>query len=117
MKKLIIISILTFGVILFSLAMEYGWKDISANVPGETQFHDLSGVFCITDGEGWITSSTHAEIYYTTDGGETIEIQSTQNPTIAIEMHDSINGYSGYSRIYMTTMAEKTGMLLTIHQL
>jgi len=103
MKKLIIISILTFGVILFSFAQEYGWKDISANVPGETQFHDLSDVFFVSDDEGWITSSTQAEIYNTTDGGETFEIQPTQCPTIAIKMLDSVNGYSGYSRIYITT--------------
>ena len=100
MKKLIFIGILTFGVILFSFAQEYGWKDISANIPTQT---DLSDAFFISDNVGWITSSSHAEIYHTTDGGETFEIQTTQYPTIAIKMLDSVNGYSGYSRIYMTT--------------
>jgi photosystem II stability/assembly factor-like uncharacterized protein len=99
MKKIQLFTF-TFCILQFAFSQEYGWKDISANIPTYT---DLSDVFFVSDDEGWITSSFHAEIYHTTDGGETFEIQSTQYPTIAIKMLDSVNGYSGYSRIYMTT--------------
>ena len=99
MKNLILISLLSL-LSLTATSQQYGWKDISGNIPTQA---DLSDVYFISDDEGWITSSSHAEIYHTTDGGETFEIQTTQYSTTAIKMLDSVNGYSGYSRIYMTT--------------
>jgi photosystem II stability/assembly factor-like uncharacterized protein len=77
-----------------TFAQNYGWTDISAYIPGTP---DLSDVFFISDNEGWITSSSHAEIYHTTDGGETFEIQETSlgTATEAIYMIDSANGFCG----------------------
>jgi len=80
----------------FAFSQQYGWQDVSANVPGDSLWHDLSDVFFVSDNEGWITSSSHQEIYHTTDGGETFEIQTTSlGATSAIQMLDGNNGYSG----------------------
>ena len=86
-------------------AQQYGWKDISANIPGDSLYHDLSDVFFINDNEGWITSGSHAEIYHTTDGGETFEIQPTQYSCSAIHMINEDEGYAGgeNGRVYRTT--------------
>jgi len=65
MKKLIFLSILTFGISAVSFAQNCGWTDISANIPGTP---DLSDVFFVSDNKGWITSSSHAEIYHTENG-------------------------------------------------
>jgi len=92
MKKLIFLSILTFGISAVSFAQNYGWTDISANIPGTP---DLSDVFFVSDNKGWITSSSHAEIYHTTDGGETFEVQSTQLTCNAIHMLNENAGYAG----------------------
>jgi len=102
MKKLIFLSVLTFGFYIISFAQEYGWTDISANLPTEA---DLSDVFFVSDIEGWITSSSHAEIYHTTDGGETFKVQTTQLSCNAIHMLNENEGYAGGASgfIYKTT--------------
>ena len=58
---------------------------------------DLSDVFFVSDNEGWITSSSIAEIYHTTDGGETFSTQVTSlgTSTGAIYMIDENDGYAG----------------------
>lgn len=101
MKKLIfcfLISLLSYSV----LAQEYGWTDISANIPGTP---DLSDVFFISDNEGWITSSSQAEIYHTIDGGETFEIQTTLFTNQTLFIINEIEGYAGGSSgfVYHTT--------------
>ena len=84
-----LISFMAFTV----FAQEYGWINMSENLPGTLS---LSDVFFISDNEGWITTSTLAEIYHTTDGGLTFEVQTTPlGATQAVQMLDSINGYSG----------------------
>ena len=62
-------------------------------------------VFFVSDNEGWITSSNYPEIYHTTDGGETFEIQSTQYDCNAIYMLNENEGYAGgeNGRVYHTT--------------
>jgi photosystem II stability/assembly factor-like uncharacterized protein len=101
MKKLLLYT-LSFFIYTLSFSQQFGWKNISTNIPTEA---DLSDVFFVSDDEGWITSSFHAEIYHTTDGGESFEIQSTQYPTYAIHMFDADTGYSGgaQGRVYRTT--------------
>jgi photosystem II stability/assembly factor-like uncharacterized protein len=75
-----------------ALAQQYGWTDISANVPGNP---DFSGVFFVSDNEGWMSVSSGPEIYHTTDGGATFEIQTTQLSTNALSMIDANEGYAG----------------------
>ena len=102
MKKLLLLYVLTFGFSQISHSQEYGWKDISANIPGNP---DLSDVFFVSDNEGWITSSSQAEIYHTSNGGQTFEIQTTQFATEAIYMINENEGYAGGAngRVYRTT--------------
>ena len=102
MKKLILFSILTFTLSAIAFSQQYGWTDISANIPGNPS---LTDVFFVSDSEGWITSSSHAEIYHTTDGGETFEIQTTQYTCNAIHMLNENVGYAGGASgfIYKTT--------------
>jgi len=90
---------------LNSFAQTYGWIYIGNNISGDSLFHDLSDVYFVNDEEGWITSSSHAEIYHTTDGGETFEVQTTQLTTEAIHMLDANEGYCGGESgfIYRTT--------------
>ena len=101
MKHLLLFSLL----ILLSLAassQQYGWTDISANLPGTP---NLTDVFFVSDDEGWITSSSIAEIYHTTDGGQTFEVQTTLYTCNAIHMLNANVGYAGGASgfIYKTT--------------
>ena len=102
MKKLLIPFIIAFGFPAISFSQQYGWKDISENIPTEA---NLSDVFFVTDDEGWIVSATHAEIYHTINGGETFDIQITQFPCTSIHMLNENEGYSGghNGRVYRTT--------------
>ncbi len=102
MKKQILLYILTLGMVTSSYSQEYGWTDISVNIPGTP---NLSDVFFVSDNEGWITSSSHAEIYHTTDGGETFEIQTTLYSCNAIHMLNENIGYTGGESgfVYRTT--------------
>ena len=78
----------------FTVAQNAGWVDISANIPGNPDFSD---VFFVSDDEGWISVSSGPEIYHTTDGGATFEIQETSlgTSTGAIYMIDENEGYTG----------------------
>ncbi len=101
MKNLFLLILLT-SISLSASSQQYGWVDISGNVPTQT---DLSDVYFVSDNEGWITSSFHAEIYHTTDGGETFEIQTTQYSCNAIYMINENEGYAGgeNGRVYYST--------------
>jgi hypothetical protein len=75
----------------------YGWVDISEKLfpVGGAAGGCLSDVWFIGN-EGWITNSCfYKEIYHTTDGGETWEIQSTLGANHAIYMLTSEIGYVG----------------------
>ncbi len=112
MRKLLLILVLqfsfnslnSFAQTHLSGGQAYGWIYIGNNIPGDSLFHDLSDVYFVNDDEGWVTSSSHAEIYHTTDGGETFEVQTTQFPTNAIHMLNATEGYSGgeSGRVYKT---------------
>jgi len=102
MKKLIFLSILTYLISQTSISQEYGWKDISSNLPdfpGDTILRNLSDVFFVNDNEGWITSNKYGDdisyILHTTDGGETFELQTTLYSTHAIHMLNENVGYAG----------------------
>ena len=101
MKKLLLIITFSFCLLPFAFPQP-AWHDISANIPGTP---DLSDVYFVSDNEGWITSSSHAEIYHTTDGGETFEIQTTLYTCNAIHMLNENVGYAGGASgfIYKTT--------------
>jgi photosystem II stability/assembly factor-like uncharacterized protein len=99
MKKLILLCILTFMISQMTFSQEYGWTDISENLP-DTLGYDLWGlsdVFFVSDNEGWISVSSDAIILHTTDGGETFEIQYNEFSTTleAICMIDENEGYTG----------------------
>ncbi len=102
MKKSLLILLTIFSLTTITHGQNYGWTDISANIPTEA---DLSDVFFVSDNEGWISVSSDAIILHTTDGGETFELQTTQYPTEAIYMIDENEGYAGGAngRVYRTT--------------
>ncbi|MBT8378765.1 MAG: T9SS type A sorting domain-containing protein [Ignavibacteria bacterium] len=106
MKRVLLYIILIFSFyILNSFAQTYGWIYIGSNIPGDSLFHDLSDVYFINDAEGWVTSSSHPEIYHTTDGGEMFEVQTTSFPCNAIWMLNENEGYAGGESgfVYRTT--------------
>jgi len=112
MKRILLFIILifssytlnSFAQTRLSGGQAYGWIDISDNIPGTP---GLSDVYFISDNEGWITSTSlsYPEIYHTTDGGETFEVQTTQYVCLAIHMIDANEGYAGGTngRVYRTT--------------
>lgn len=86
------------------------WIDISSNIQSVTAkseygIHSYGDVFFVDENEGWVTSNSIAEIYHTTDGGETWEVQKTEYNTNAIWMLNKNEGYAGglYGRVYRTT--------------
>ena len=105
MKNLLLLLTAFLLLYLNSNAQTYSWINISSSVPGDSLFHDLSDVYFTNDNEGWITSSSHAEIYHTTDGGATFEVQTTQLSCNAIWMLNENEGYAGGQSgfIYRTT--------------
>jgi len=86
-------------------AQQYGWVNISNNLPNSTGTVTLPDMYWINDNEGWICSGINGEIYHTTDGGQTFTIQTTQYYTNAIHMLNSNEGYAGglNGRVYRTT--------------
>ncbi len=95
MKKQLLLLTIAFFLLTSSTAQQYTWHDISSNIPGDSLGLNLSDVHFINANEGWITSSMHTEIYHTTDGGLTFEIQTTQSATLSIYMFNENEGYSG----------------------
>ncbi|KAF0200492.1 MAG: APHP domain-containing [Bacteroidetes bacterium] len=75
----------------------YGWTDISENLfqVGNAAGNYLSDMFFIGQ-EGWVTSGNDfPEVYHTTNGGETWEVQTSLVPTYAITMLSAEEGYIG----------------------
>jgi photosystem II stability/assembly factor-like uncharacterized protein len=87
------------------------WIDLSSNINAVATecavfgYTDYSDVFFINKNEGWVTSSCVAEIYHTSDGGESWEVQTTQFSCTAIWMLSKNEGYAGGTngRVYRTT--------------
>lgn len=70
MRKFLLYTILLTSLYtLNSFAQFYGWIYIGKNIPGDPLFYDLSNVYFINNNKGWITSSSQAEMYHTTDEG------------------------------------------------
>jgi len=87
-----------------AVAQEGQWTDISANLMAvadpcnNTEAGGLTDLFFVTPLEGWVTSGCsddHGEVYHTTDGGQTWEVQRTEWRNTAIHMRDAQNGYVG----------------------
>jgi photosystem II stability/assembly factor-like uncharacterized protein len=96
---------LLIGFITICHSNEYGWVDISKNLPDSAGTVTLPDMHWINDNEGWICSGFKGEIYHTTDGGNTFTTQATQYYTNAIYMLSSSEGCAGGydGRIYRTT--------------
>jgi photosystem II stability/assembly factor-like uncharacterized protein len=95
MKRTIAIIIMLISTFPVAIAQQYGWKDISENIPLEAE---LTDVFFVSEDEGWITTAfADSAILHTTDGAASFEIQKVPlSPDIyAIHMLDSLNGYCG----------------------
>ena len=112
MKRILLVSLFHFSfIILNTFAQQYGWIDISGNIPPfpydttiinggqDTIIAGLTDVFFIDDNEGWITTyhpfDDTAAILHTTDGGTTFSTQNTTLPTEAIHMVSATEGYCG----------------------
>jgi hypothetical protein len=112
MKKLLIIFHFSFFVFHFSYGQQYGWTDISGNLPdypfdtviinngADTGFAHISDISFINDYEGWVTtwhafSDQNAAILHTTDDGGTWEVQTVMRPCQVIHMVDENVGYAG----------------------
>jgi hypothetical protein len=86
------------------LAEEYGWVDLSANLPNSAGISVLSAM-CFVGEQGWIASGWKGEIYHTRDGGRTFSVQNLPNRLYAVAMRDALEGYAGgeSGRLYRTT--------------
>jgi hypothetical protein len=106
----------------FSSAQQYGWIDISANLPkypfdttiinngADTIIANISDISFINDNEGWVTtwhpwSQDSAAILHTTDGGNTWEVQMIFRPCTVIHMVNENLGWAGsdHGLIFKTT--------------
>ena len=93
MKKLLLISAITFGILSSSFAQQ--WVDISDRIPGESQ--SLYDIHFVSHDTGWITSLSNPVIYYTTDAARTFVSQDNEYETdiLAIFMLNANEGYAG----------------------
>lgn len=89
MQKVIENTILFF---LFSIlncyAQSYEWRNIRANIPGTP---DLSDGYFVSDYEGWMSSSSHAEIYHTTNGINIIRTSLVERKSSFAQITDGLN--------------------------
>jgi photosystem II stability/assembly factor-like uncharacterized protein len=96
-------------------AQSYGWVDTGQTIPGDSLFHDLSDLYFISDDEGWITSSSHPEIYHTTDGGANWNFHGTITSTLndIAFPPQSDTGYTcgDNGKIYIVTSSGVTPMI------
>jgi photosystem II stability/assembly factor-like uncharacterized protein len=105
MKTKLTIILLCILCSTAGVAQQYGWVNISNNLPKSTGTVSLTDMHWISNNEGWICSGALGEIYHTTDGGQTFKTQKTQFYTNAIYMLNSQTGYAGgiQGRVYKTT--------------
>lgn len=94
MKRLFLLFTFTFLLSTFSFSQEYGWVDLSDSIPTQGS-NLLTDVFFVNENEGWITTSSQNEIYYTKDGGLNFETQNVLQPAHAIHMLDDKKGFAG----------------------
>ncbi|MCX6251463.1 MAG: YCF48-related protein [Bacteroidetes bacterium] len=99
MKKLILILHFAFCILPFAFAQQYGWIDLSPNIPDSNNIYkSLRDVYFIGQ-EGWISGGyyTDAKIYHTSDGGLTFTSQplpaNTLGNGMSIAMRSLQEGY------------------------
>lgn len=106
MKKIILLLILNSSFLIVNcFSQQYGWVDISNNLPSSNGTVTLPDMHWISDNEGWICSGLLGEIYHTTDAGQTFTTQTTQYSTYAIYMLNFQLGFAGGDQgiVYKTT--------------
>ena len=122
MKKLLLFTF-TFFLFTFAFAQQYGWVDISANMPELGGFTDVH----IIGDEGWITGGND-KVFYTPDGGNTFQTQSlpvNSGITSSVFMINNQKGYIvSFSGDFIktenggttwTTLYEPGGALNSVH--
>ncbi|MEE4260221.1 MAG: YCF48-related protein [Bacteroidales bacterium] len=91
MKKLTLLFTFSFCLYTFVFPQQYGWTDISANLPEYSNYNDVH----VIGDEIWITGWNDGLIY-TPDGGETFQIQTLpENSGISssVFMKNNQDGY------------------------
>jgi photosystem II stability/assembly factor-like uncharacterized protein len=71
MKKLLLLFTFAFGLFTFSFAQQYGWTDLSDNMPELSVISDIH----VIGEEVWI-SGGNDKVYYSPNGGATFAIQN-----------------------------------------
>lgn len=110
LKKFVIIFSLSFFLCSTVFAQQYGWVDISSNVPNfpgdtiilnegqDTLIAGFRSICFLDDDEGWISTQVFDScvVLHTVNGGDSWEIQEIPFPEliIAIDMQDSQHGYA-----------------------
>ncbi|MHB0878518.1 MAG: WD40/YVTN/BNR-like repeat-containing protein [Anaerolineae bacterium] len=80
-------------------APAYAWTDISSHLSSPRGVPNLSDVQFIGE-EGWVTTSSWAEVYHTTNGGATYEVLPSDLPLTSICMLSNLEGYAGVNGDY-----------------
>jgi len=93
MKTKLTIILLCILCSTAGVAQQYGWVNISNNLPSAT--NNLSDLFFTSSNEGWICTTDANRIYHTSDGGSSFTSQSTNYYTKAIYMLNKTTGYAG----------------------
>jgi photosystem II stability/assembly factor-like uncharacterized protein len=91
MKKLLLLFTFAFCFSAFSFSQEYGWTDISANMPEQGNLNDIH----VIGEEVWITGWGDG-VFYSPDGGETFIIQplpENSGITSSVFMKNNQEGY------------------------
>jgi photosystem II stability/assembly factor-like uncharacterized protein len=96
MKKLVFIPIFALCALHSALSQQYGWIDLSANIPASV--NNIRDAFFIGE-EGWISGgySSQVTIYHTSDGGQSFTSQNVPagsgNEALSIFMRSPLEGY------------------------
>ena len=108
MKKSILILYLASCILHLSSAQQFGWKNISANLPdlpfdtvvfgGDTMVSMIRASHFLNDSEGWIVIHNAVDssfILHTENGGDSWEHRSTHKTAFnAIYMRDQNTGFA-----------------------
>jgi photosystem II stability/assembly factor-like uncharacterized protein len=101
MKHPFFILILSFFILHFSSAQQYGWVDLSANIPEINNVNKALQDIQFIGQEGWIAGGIYNDnprVYHTTDGGQTFSVQyfpvSSGDYATGIHMRDALEGYT-----------------------